>query len=157
MFFVKSPQCQAVIIFKSIFKGQIHSDHTWLVRDPHVLVPQRKVWWVGEQQWNPPCGYGAGLRPLGYYAAENSTLLALSATPDSFTVSSNHWSIYLSLKNLLPVQTHRTTVSDKYIIFLICMYHLIWSNIRIHIYSLQIESKLVQISYQKWYFSLLKS
>lgn len=46
------------------------------VPDPCVLVPKRKVWQVGEQQWIPPCGYGAGLRPLGYYATENCALLA---------------------------------------------------------------------------------
>lgn len=37
---------------------------------------QKEVWRVGEQQWNPPCGYWAGLRPLGYYATENCALLA---------------------------------------------------------------------------------
>lgn len=74
-------------MFKSIVEGQIRvSSHMAvtkhsiflcpLVQNPCELMPERKVRRVGEQQWNPPCGYTAGLRPLGYYATENCTLLA---------------------------------------------------------------------------------
>lgn len=122
IFFTKSFS-KRCLLRSSVVESQIHSDHTSYgeniacfralqLRHPRMLVPKRKVWQVGEQQWNPPCGYGAGLRPLGYYAAKNCTLLAQKATHQINLLLIIHPLKHVSIKNYIAMPT-LAEVSDK--------------------------------------------